>query len=257
MTHALREQLLVRLPRLAGDALPLCPELLARAADSDAENLPPALAAVTQLLDDGVLNQSDDYFYPGCTFLDYVAWGKLGVARPTAADHHAVDRALVAWSGKLSGLRGHRFADVIQQLGRDLIHIDNPDVVTVGPGVNLQHIFHRRDKLRVCLGWDTPLLYPPRLEFVFFSVWCTVSCEIASTYSKATMRSASSRRVQRPAPSGGVLQARAIRWASPTPSRARSYWRQGAFRCNAASTPSCMAVWRTRATVTIPTSNAA
>lgn len=101
MSHALREQLLVRLPRLAGDALPLCPELLARVADPDAEDRAPALAAVAGLLDDGVLHQHDDYFYPGCTFLNYVAWGKLGVARPTAADHLAVDRALVAWSGEL------------------------------------------------------------------------------------------------------------------------------------------------------------
>lgn len=101
MSHALRQQLLVRLPRLAGDALPLCPELLTRVADPDAENRAPALAAVAQLLDDGVLNQHDDYFYPGCTFLDYVAWEKLKVARPTAADHLAIDRALVAWSGEL------------------------------------------------------------------------------------------------------------------------------------------------------------
>jgi tetratricopeptide (TPR) repeat protein len=75
--------------------------LLAHVADPDAEDRAPALAAVTQLLDDGVLNQHDDYFYPGCTFLDYMAWEKLKVARPTAADHHAVDRALVAWSGAL------------------------------------------------------------------------------------------------------------------------------------------------------------
>lgn len=101
MSHTLREQLLVRLPRLAGDALPLCPELLARVADPDAEDRAPALAAVAGLLDDGVLNQSDDYFYPGCTFLNYMAWETLKVARPTAADHHAVDRALVAWSGDL------------------------------------------------------------------------------------------------------------------------------------------------------------
>jgi len=101
LSHALLQQLLVRLPRLAGDALPLCPELLARVAEPDAQDRAPALAAVTQLVSDGVLNQHDDYLYPGCTFLNYVAWGKLTVPRPTAADHLAVDRALVAWSGVL------------------------------------------------------------------------------------------------------------------------------------------------------------
>lgn len=102
MNHALRQQLLIRLPRLAGDnTRPLCPELLSLVADPDAVDRAPALAAVTQLLNEGVLNQDDYYLYPGCTFLDYVAWEKLKVARPTAADHLAVDRALVAWSGEL------------------------------------------------------------------------------------------------------------------------------------------------------------
>jgi hypothetical protein len=35
-------------------------------------------------------------------------------------------------------------------------------------GVQIQHVFHAGDKLRVDLA-DAPLLFQPRLEFVFFS----------------------------------------------------------------------------------------
>src|SRR6266581_6809893 len=43
--------------------------------------------------------------------------------------------------------------------------------------VEVQHIFHRGDKLG-SYGWDAPLLVLPRLEFVFLSNWRMVSGEI-------------------------------------------------------------------------------
>jgi hypothetical protein len=60
-----------------------------------------------------------------------------------------------------------------------------------------------------------------RLEFVSFSVVRTVSWDTASMWPSATMRSASTRKVQRARPSGGGLQARAISRASASPSSLR------------------------------------
>ena len=41
--------------------------------------------------------------------------------------------------------------------------------------VHLQHVLHGADKLGISLGRDAPAFLQPRLEFVFFSVWRTVS----------------------------------------------------------------------------------
>jgi len=48
------------------------------------------------------------------------------------------------------------------------------------------------DKVRVGLLGKTPGFFEPRLEFVFFSVFLTVSGLICSTYSKRTIWSANS-----------------------------------------------------------------
>ena len=68
------------------------------------------------------------------------------------------------------GLRWNSFTRIAEQLRADFIHTDQPNIVTVGPGVDLQHIFHMRDKLSVGFGWNTPFIYSPGLEFVFLSV---------------------------------------------------------------------------------------
>ena len=68
------------------------------------------------------------------------------------------------------------------------------------------------------------------------------------------MRAASSLNVQRLRPSGGFWQAKAIRWASPSPSNVRLYCRRGLRRSNAASRPSSTNPFRTRSTVALATS---
>ncbi len=134
---------------------------------------------------------------------------------------HAVANVLVVvtsdlpWSGRHGRLL---FAD---QLLARLVQAHYRTGRIIRPLVHLQHVFHLPNELGVGLRWNAPLFAQPRLEFIFFSVRRTVSFERASTYSKATIRSASSRSVQRLRPSGAWLQASATRWASPSPSSVR------------------------------------
>ena len=88
-------------------------------------------------------------------------------------------------------------------------------VVAIGAMIDRQHVFHRAHELGAALGRDAPAFFQPRLEFVFFSVWRTVSGLMLSTISRSTNRSANNFSVQPARPSGGSPQARAIRWASP------------------------------------------
>src|SRR5205823_5025373 len=91
----------------------------------------------------------------------------------------------------------------------------------VGPGIDVQHILHRRHEAGVGLGRQHPLLLQPRLDLVFFSVRQTVAGSIAPTTSSSTSLSASSFMVQRAWPSGGGPQATAASRASWAPSSLR------------------------------------
>jgi hypothetical protein len=59
-----------------------------------------------------------------------------------------------------------------------------------------------------------PLFVEPRLQFVFFNVRLTLSCEIVSMTANCPSLSAIIWRVQRPYPSGGSLHATMVTWAS-------------------------------------------
>ena len=96
-----------------------------------------------------------------------------------------------------------------------LVQTDQNFVVPILALIDFQHVFHRTDELGVALRRDAPALFQPRLEFVFLSVWRTVSVLMLSTTSHSTSRSANSFSVQLARPSGGSPQAKAIRWASP------------------------------------------
>ena len=96
-----------------------------------------------------------------------------------------------------------------------LVQTDKNFVVPIPALIDFQHVFHRTDELGAALRRDAPALFQPRLEFVFLSVWRTVSVLMLSTISHSTSRSANSFSVQPARPSGGSPQARAIRWASP------------------------------------------
>ena len=86
--------------------------------------------------------------------------------------------------------------------------------------VQVQHVLHSSHELPAHLR-DAPLLLLPRLEFVFLSIWRTVSREMLSANPIATTLSASSWIVQSACPSGASLHAMAIRCASCLPSNLR------------------------------------
>ena len=113
--------------------------------------------------------------------------------------------------------------------------------------VKVQHVLHPGDELPAQLG-DAPFLFLPRLEFVFLSIWRTVSMDMLPANSISTTLSASRWSVQFTCPSGGLLHAMATRCASCLPSNLRS--RPGLGRSlMAASSPSSTNRFRTLATV--------
>ena len=113
--------------------------------------------------------------------------------------------------------------------------------------IKVQHILHPGDELPAQLG-DAPFLFLPRLEFVFLSIWRTVSREMLPANSIATTLSASRWSVQFTCPSGGLLHAMATRCASCLPLSLRSRPDRGRSLI-AASSPSSTNRLRTLATV--------
>jgi hypothetical protein len=71
--------------------------------------------------------------------------------------------------------------------------------------VNTEHFFHLANKFRVRFRRDTPFLFQPGFQFIFLSVWRTVSGQTDSTNSNSTNLSANSLKVQRAFPSGAEL----------------------------------------------------
>ena len=105
------------------------------------------------------------------------------------------------------------------------------------------------DEFGVSFWRNDPGFFEPRFNFVFFSVCLTVSWEMFSTISSSTMRWAKRRNVQRDCPSGGWLQAIAIRCASCSPSRRCDFLFLGDCRLRAASIPCSTNNLRTRSIV--------
>ena len=133
-----------------------------------------------------------------------------------------------------------------QLLGR-LVETDHGMVGVVVFMVQVQHILHSSHELPAHLR-DAPFLLRPRLEFVFLSVWRTVSREMLSANPIWTTLSASSCSVQCVCPSGASLQAMATRCASCLPSNLRLCPGRGRSM-SALSSPSCTNCVRTRPTV--------
>ena len=101
------------------------------------------------------------------------------------------------------------------QLPGCLVETDHRMVRVVVCVVQVQHVLHSSHELPAHLR-DAPLLLLPRLEFVFLSIWRTVSREMLSANPIAT-------KLDRPSacPSGASLHAMAIRCASCLPSNLR------------------------------------
>src|SRR5207302_5364313 len=97
-----------------------------------------------------------------------------------------------------------------------LIEVDFRSLLIIRLFVQIQHILHASDKLGIHFR-DAPLLVEPGLEFVFLSRRRTASRENDSAKPNSTTLPASKRRVQWLWPSGALLQAKAITWASCLP----------------------------------------
>src|SRR5262245_49012702 len=120
--------------------------------------------------------------------------------------------------------RLHRFgwAALVEELLGSFVQADQRSLRIEGTLVDIQHVFHGAHKRGVGFGRNAPALLQPGLEFVFLSVWRTVSWLTASTYPCWISRSASRCSVQRFCPLGGALQTVAMRKASAAPSSTRA-----------------------------------
>src|SRR5215210_4583091 len=114
--------------------------------------------------------------------------------------------------------RGPRLRD---ELLARLVHADDGSKRIVRTFVDFKDVLHLPDELGVGLGRDAPHLDQPRLQLVFLSVRRIVSWETVSTWPSSTSLSAKRRSVHRHRPAGGLPQAKAMRWASCSPSSIR------------------------------------
>src|SRR5215216_3588858 len=139
---------------------------------------------------------------------------------------HASSLIFVIEALDSSGTCRHWLSGFSNQLFARLIKPDCGTLFIIIFGVQIKHVFHAGDKLGVDLAY-APLLFQPRLEFVFLSTWRTVSRAMELAKFNSTTLSASSRSVQRACPVGGLLQAMAIICASCLPVSLRACPRRG------------------------------
>src|SRR4029079_13424777 len=149
----------------------------------------------------------------------------------------------------------HREPRLPDELLAGLVHADDGSQRIVGTFVDLENVLHLPNELGIGVGRHAPHLDQLRLQLVFFSVRRMVSWETVSTWPSSTSRSAKRRSVQRHRPAGGLPQAKAMRWASCSPSSIRG--RRGTGRrTRAPSRPPSTKERRTRWRVIAPRSRA-
>src|ERR671918_1576503 len=112
------------------------------------------------------------------------------------------------------------------QLLVGLVEADLGPPGVVGFLVEVQDVLHVGHELGVYLR-DAPLLLLPGLEVCFLRTCRTVSLAMESAKPNSTALPARSRRVQRAWPSGGSLQAMAMRWAASLPVSSTLYLAAG------------------------------
>ena len=97
----------------------------------------------------------------------------------------------------LSRLRWFGRIFVLDEILSHLIHTDSRNGWIIGLTVDIEDILHMIDKICIGFLWKAPGFFEPGFQLVFLSVVLTVSGLMCSTYSSCTIRSASSRTVQR------------------------------------------------------------
>src|SRR5829696_6462030 len=165
------------------------------------------------------------------------------VGRPVAL-------VLVVVTGGVPRADGEWLPYLSHQLLALLVQANLRETFVVRAGVDLKDVLHAPDEGSILLWRDGPLPLEPGLYGTFLRVRRTNSREIGSSaHSSSTKRSARRRTLQRFLPLGGSEQARAIRWASCSPSSFFGLVALGLRWTSAASKPSQANLWRTRATV--------
>ena len=144
--------------------------------------------------------------------------GHVSVTRKGFNEHEQVACSLSSILGVVSlGLAGScrsGFAHVRQQLSRGLVEAHHGLFGIMRFVVHVQYLLHGSNEVGAHLR-NAPLFLLPWLEFVFFRRLRMPSCDMESTRPSSTALSDSSLNVQWSCPSGALLQARAIRCASP------------------------------------------
>src|SRR5487761_892458 len=163
---------------------------------------------------------------------------------------HPVPLVLVVIAGGLARLDRPWQARLLDQLLARLVEADLRGARVIRLGIQIEHVFHAPDVFPTDL-WDAPRASKPGLQVPLFRVRRTVSSETASMTPSVTNWSARSCIVQQWRPSGGCVQASAMRNASCLPSSLD--WPPGRG-CSerAASKPSSTKRWRVRSTVAWP-----
>src|SRR5215203_360931 len=157
---------------------------------------------------------------------------------------------LVVVTGGVPRADGEWLPYLSHQLLALLVQANLREMLLVGSGVDLKDILHTPDEGAILLWRDGPLPLEPGLYGTFLRVRRTNSREMGSSaHFSSTKRSARRRTLQRFLPFGGSEQARAIRWASCSPSSFFGLVALGLRWTSAASNPSQANLWRTRATV--------
>src|SRR5260370_8355875 len=131
---------------------------------------------------------------------------------------HALSRVFVIVSLDLPRLRRNGHPRFAHQLLTGFIeaHLWIPGII--GTDVDIQYLFHLTDKSGIGLGRNAILFFLPRLEFVFFNTFRTVSRPTRPTYPSSTILSSSRRIVQCTCPHGPVSHASPPNWPPPLPS---------------------------------------
>jgi len=119
-------------------------------------------------------------------------------------------------SGRLTDLSRNRLANVAKKLDWTFIKTHHRFARIVRSGVKVQEMLHSCDVLAAHFR-DAPFAAKPGLDFLFFKTRRMVSSDIESTRPSDTIWSASSCMTQWDRPAGGLLHAKATKWASARP----------------------------------------
>src|SRR5215218_4825503 len=132
---------------------------------------------------------------------------------------HAPPLVLVVAALGTARSETQRLVDLGEELAGTFVEAHHGALLVVGLLVEVQHLLHPPHEPGALFGRDHPALDQVGTQFVFLSLFLTVSWETLPTMPISTALSAKSLMLQRSCPSGACEQASAIRRASALPSK--------------------------------------